>query len=216
MPSPASPKQIPANVLATGHVTSLSRAVLKRDRSVPVPASVGHALRTSGFARGLPRGSVCAVTGVAPVGFAAVLLVEANRAGSWVAWCSGVTPNVRALHDVGWRADRLVCINPQREWLACMGACIGQFELVVTQVPSGVSVADVRRMAAMVARGNGVVVLLVPHGVSSVSADFEFRVERCEWPTSNTGHLSTQVLHVVLGGRRIAEPRAFEVALGVP
>ena len=95
-----------------------------------------------------------------------------------------------------------------------MGACIGQFELVVTHVPPGVPAADVRRMATMAAHGNGVVVLLVPHGAASTPADFEFRVERCEWPVSNTGHLSTQVLHVVLDGRRIAESRAFAVELG--
>ena len=157
---------------------------------------------------------MCAVTGVAPVGFAAVLLAEANRSGSWVAWCSGVAPNIRALHDAGWSPDRLVCIDPQREWLACMGACVGQFELVVTQVPAGVPAADVRRMTTTAAHGNGVVVLLVPHGAASIPVDFEFRVERCEWPVSNAGHLSAQVLHVVLGGRRIAEPRAFEVAIG--
>lgn len=228
--SSAPTKQVPTNVPGTtnvlggsladrlekANVTTLSRAVLKRDRSLPVASHFVGALRAAGLAGGLPRGSVCAVTGAAPVALAALLLAEANASGSWVAWCATTTPNVRALFDAGWQLDRIVCIDPRHDWVACMNACIGEFEIVVTQVPSSVAPADVRRMATAVSRTNGVVVVVDDEPRRSVSADFEFRVEHCNWAGVDGGHLSAQDMRVVLAGRRVPDPHPFRVAYGPP
>lgn len=214
MSSPASLKQIPANVLSAANVTTLSRAVLKRDRSVPVAGRIADALRAAGLAGGLPRGSVCAVTGAAPVALTALLLAEANASGAWVAWCAATSPNVRALFDAGWQLDRVVCIDPQRDWVACMNACVGEFEIVVTQIPSTVAPAEVRRMSTAVSRSNGVVVVVGGEPQRSVSADLEFRVEGCNWTGVDGGHLSAQDMRVNLGGRRIPDPRPFRVVYG--
>jgi len=212
--SPASLKQIPANVLSAANVTTLSRAVLKRDRSIPVAGRIADALRAAGLAGGLPRGSVCAVTGAAPVALTALLLAEANASGAWVAWCAATSPNVRALFDAGWQLDRVVCVDPQRDWVACMNACVGEFEIVVTQIPSTVAPAEVRRMSTAVSRSNGVVVVVGGEPQRSVSADLEFRVEGCNWTGVDGGHLSAQDMRVTLGGRRIPDPRPFRVVYG--
>ncbi len=214
MSSPASLKQIPANVLSAANVTTLSRAVLKRDRSIPVAGRIADALRAAGLAGGLPRGSVCAVTGAAPVALTALLLAEANASGAWVAWCAATSPNVRALFDAGWQLDRVVCVDPQRDWVACMNACVGEFEIVVTQIPSTVAPAEVRRMSTAVSRSNGVVVVVGGEPQRSVSADLEFRVEGCNWTGVDGGHLSAQDMRVTLGGRRIPDPRPFRVVYG--
>lgn len=214
MSSPTPTKQIPANVLAAANVTTLSRAVLKRDRSIPVAARIADALRAAGLAGGLPRGSVCAVTGTAPVALTALLLAEANASGAWVAWCASTAPNARALFDAGWQLDRVVCVDPRRDWVACMNACIGEFELIVTQIPSTVAPAEVRRMSTAVARSNGVVVVVGGEPQRSVSADLEFRVERCSWSGVDDGHLSAQDMRVTLGGRRIPDPRPLRVVYG--
>jgi threonine dehydrogenase-like Zn-dependent dehydrogenase len=212
--SPASLKQIPANVLSAANVTTLSRAVLKRDRSIPVAGRIADALRAAGLAGGLPRGSVCAVTGAAPVALTALLLAEANASGAWVAWCAATSPNVRALFDAGWQLDRVVCVDPQRDWVACMNACVGEFEIVVTQIPSTVAPAEVRRMSTAVSRSNGVVVVVGGEPQRPVSADLEFRVEGCNWTGVDGGHLSAQDMRVTLGGRRIPDPRPFRVVYG--
>jgi threonine dehydrogenase-like Zn-dependent dehydrogenase len=204
-----------AGSLGKANVTTLSRAVLKRDRSLPVASHFAGALRAAGLAGGLPRGSVCAVTGAAPVALAALLLAEANASGAWVAWCATTTPNTRALFDAGWQLDRVVCIDPRRDWVACMNACIGEFELVVTQIPSSVAPADVRRMATAVSRTNGVVVV-VDEPRRSVSVDLEFRVEHCNWAGVDGGHLSAQDMRVVLAGRRVPDPHPFRVVYGPP
>lgn len=214
MSSPALLKQIPANVLSAANVTTLSRAVLKRDRSIPVAGRIADALRAAGLAGGLPRGSVCAVTGAAPVALTALLLAEANASGAWVAWCAATSPNVRALFDAGWQLDRVVCVDPQRDWVACMNACVGEFEIVVTQIPSTVAPAEVRRMSTAVSRSNGVVVVVGGEPQRSVSADLEFRVEGCNWTGVDGGHLSAQDMRVTLGGRRIPDPRPFRVVYG--
>ncbi|MBU6226778.1 MAG: hypothetical protein KGQ43_04245 [Acidobacteria bacterium] len=214
MSSPSSLKQIPANVLSAANVTTLSRAVLKRDRSIPVAGRIADALRAAGLAGGLPRGSVCAVTGAAPVALTALLLAEANASGAWVAWCAATSPNVRALFDAGWQLDRVVCVDPQSDWVACMNACVGEFEIVVTQIPSTVAPAEVRRMSTAVSRSNGVVVVVGGEPQRSVSADLEFRVEGCNWTGVDGGHLSAQDMCVTLGGRRIPDPRPFRVVYG--
>lgn len=203
-----------AGALGKANVTTLSRAVLKRDRSLPVADHFADALRAAGLTGGLPRGSVCAVTGVAPVALTALLLAEANASGAWVAWCAATTPNVRALFDAGWQLDRTVCVDPRRDWVACMNACIGEMELVVTQIPSSVAPAEVRRMSTAVSRSNGVVVVIGDEPQRSVSADLEFRVERCNWAGVDGGHLSAQDMRVVLGGRRVPDPRPFRVVYG--
>lgn len=214
MSSPASLKQIPVNVLSAANVTTLSRAVLKRDRSIAVAGRIADVLRAAGLAGGLPRGSVCAVTGAAPVALTALLLAEANASGAWVAWCAATSPNVRALFDAGWQLDRVVCVDPQRDWVACMNACVGEFEIVVTQIPSTVAPAEVRRMSTAVSRSNGVVVVVGGEPQRSVSADLEFRVEGCNWTGVDGGHLSAQDMRVTLGGRRIPDPRPFRVVYG--
>jgi hypothetical protein len=218
----SSARKVPADQLANqivgslgkANVTTLSRAVLKRDRSIPVESHIAGALRVAGLAGGLPRGSVCAVTGVAPVAFSALLLSEANATGAWVAWCAATAPNARALFDAGWQLDRVVCVDPRRDWVACMNVCIGEFEIVVTQIPSTVAPADVRRMSTAVSRSNGVVVVVGDEQRRHMSADLEFRVECCNWAGVDGGHLSSQGMRVVLGGRRVPEPHPFRVVYG--
>lgn len=95
-----------------------------------------------------------------------------------------------------------------------MNACIGEFELVVTQIPSTVAPGEVRRMSTAVARSNGVVVVVGGEAQRSVSADLEFRVERCSWSGVDDGHLSAQDMRVTLGGRRIPDPRPLRVVYG--
>jgi len=202
------------DVLERAKVTTLSRAVLKRDRSLPVPAHFADALRGAGVSQGLVRGSVYAIGGTAPVGLAMLLLAEASKSGAWIAWCAPTPPNPRALLDAGWSLDRFVCIDPQRRWAACMDACVGEFEVVVTQVPAGVPAGEARRVSAAVARSNGIVVGLATRRDVSMPADVEFRVDASDW-NIESGHLQSQAMRVVLAGRRIADTRRFDAVLAV-
>ena len=200
-------------------VTTLARAALKRDRTLPVPPGVAAALRSSGLSGGLARGSVCCVSGPFHVSFTAMLLAEVSASGSWIAWCSRVAPNCRALRDAGWHLDRFVWANPEGQWAACLGAVVGECEVVVTQIPHGVSPREVRHVAAIVRRSNGVLVVLVDnsHAGSSVdtfSAEAVFEARSATWSTAGAGHLSAQQMHVVLGGRRVVEPQGFPIVLG--
>jgi len=200
-------------------VTTLARAALKRDRTLPVPSGVAAALRAGGLSGGLARGSVCCVTGPFRVSLTAALLAEASASGSWIAWCSPVAPNCRALRDAGWHLDRFAWANPEGQWAACLGTVIGEFEVVVTQVPRGVSPREVRHVAAIARRCSGVLVVLVDNAYAGSStdtfaADLMFDARDATWSTAGSGHLATQQVHVVLGGRRVIEPRGFPIILG--
>ena len=200
-------------------VTTLARAALKRDRTLPVPPGVAAALRSSGLSGGLARGSVCCVSGPFHVSFTAMLLAEVSASGSWIAWCSRVAPNCRALRDAGWHLDRFVWANPEGQWAACLGTVIGECEVVVTQMPHGVSVREVRHVAAIARRCSGVLVILVDNAFAGSSADAflaeaVFDARSATWSTTGEGHLSAQQVHVVLGGRRVVEPQGFPIVLG--
>lgn len=203
---------LPGHILERANVTTLSRAVLKRDRSLSVPTQFTDALRAAGVSHGLVRGSVCAVAGTAPVALAMALLAEASKSGAWIAWCSATAPNPRALLDAGWCLERFVCVDPGQRWATCMDACVGEFEVVVTQVPAGVPVGEARRVSSAVSRSNGIVVALATQRGVSMPADIEFRVDASDW-SIESGHLQSQTMHVVLGGRRVAEERRFGAVL---
>lgn len=215
MSSPTLPNSLPDHVLERANVTTLSRAVLKRDRALPVPAQFADALRGAGVSHGLVRGSVYAVGGSAPVALAAVLLSQASKSGAWIAWCSASPPNPRALLDAGWCLDRFVYIDPQHRWAACMDASVGEFEVVVTQPPTGVPAGEARRVSAAVSRSNSVVVVLATQRGSSMPADVEFRVDASDWNVGS-GHLQSQTMHILLAGRRIVDPRRINAVLAVP
>lgn len=195
-------------------VTTLSRAVLKRDRTIPVAAPVVSALRAVGHAGGLARGSVCCVTGPVRVSFTAAAFAPANAAGSWVMWCSSSAPNCRALLDAGWSLERFVWVNPTGQWSACVGAGLGEFEVVVTQLPTGVSPREVQHASAIARRRNGVLVVLADRVPTALSADLVFDARGATWTSVGAGHLVSQETHVVMGGRRAPQPHVFSVVLG--
>ena len=200
--------------MKSGRVTTLSRAVLKRDRFLPVDQRIGGALRAVGLPAGLVRGATYGVSGVSPVSFTASLVVEASRAGGWVAWCAPTAPNVRALHDAGWGLDRLVCIDPANRWIDCADACVGGFEILVVALPTHLPARDVRRLSGVAARSNGIVVAIGNPLHRALSADVEFRVEHSEWSAVGAGHLQRHDMHVNLAGRRVVESQRFTVTLG--
>lgn len=196
-------------------VTTLARAALKRDRTLPVASGIATALRISGLPGGLARGSVCCVTGPFRVSFTAALLAEASASGSWISWCSPVAPNCRALRDAGWCLDRFVWANPEGQWAACLSAVIGEFEIVVTHMPRGVPSRDIKHVAAIARRCNGVLVVLVDNASAEpFSSDTLFDARDATWSAAGAGHLATQQVHVVLGGRRVVEPHGFPIVLG--
>ena len=95
-----------------------------------------------------------------------------------------------------------------------MGASIGEFETVVTHLPRGVPLRDVRHVAAVAHRSNGALVILAEHPHDGLSPDLVFETRDADWSVAGAGHLASQEVHVVLGGRRAAEPRGFSVVLG--
>lgn len=195
-------------------VTTLSRAVLKRDRMLPVAPGVAAALRAVGLSGGLPRGSVCCITGPFRVSCTIASLARASASGPWVAWCSSSAPNCRALVDAGWYLERFVWVDPAARWAECMGAAIGQFEIVVTQLPRGVPARDVTHVSAVARRRDGVLVVLADHLHASLSADIVFDAGDSEWSTAGSGFLASQEMSVTLRGRRVAQPHVFSLMLG--
>ena len=203
------------------HVSTLATAALADTRALPVSLPVDRMLRAGlvpDSAHGLVRGRTYGCSGVAMVSCATTLLSEASATGSWIAWCTAVSPNWRAMADTGWALDRLVQVDCDRSrdgWTACIDALAGEIDIVVVDPPAGVSVRDVQRVIDRAVRRGGVVVVLAssPEVHARLGVDVVFDVVRVHYVTHHA-HLAGQVMDISLRGRRV--PVATDVRLEIP
>lgn len=208
-------------------VSTLGAATLSDARTLPVSLSVERALR-AGQVSGLVRGRTYGCSGAGAVSCAMVLLREASATGSWVAWCAGVSPNWRAMADIGWALDRVVqvdCSHSREGWIACLDALAGEIDIVVVDLPAGVSPHEAQRAIDRAVQRGAVVVVLAPSrethvhpgrdsGVDGrVGVDVAFDVIRVRHVTHDA-YLAGQVMDIRLRGRRV--PLAADVRLEIP
>ena len=200
------------------HVSTLGAATLADARSLPVTPSVGAALRRAGLAHGLVRGRTYGCSGVGMVSCAMTLLREASASGSWIAWCAAVSPNWRAAADIGWALDRVVrieCGHSSDGWIACLDSLAGEIDIVVIDLPAGVSLHEAQRTIDHAARRGGAVVALAASCATHtrLGIDIVFDVVRVRHATGHA-YLAGQAMDIHLQGRRV--PVAVDVVLDVP
>ena len=200
------------------HVSTLGTATLLDTRTLPVMPGVGAALHRAGLAHGLVRGRTYGCSGVGMVSCAMTLLRDASVSGSWIAWCAAVSPNWRAAADIGWALDRVVrieCGHSRDGWIACLDAVAGEIDIVVVDLPAGMSMHEAQRALDHAVRRGGAVVVLAPSGATHarLGIDIVFDVVRVRHATRHE-HLAGQVMDIRLQGRRV--PVAVDVVLDVP
>lgn len=105
-------------------------------------------------------------------------------------------------------------VDPAKQWAECMGAAIGQFEVVVTELPRAVPARDVRQVATVARRCDGVLVVLADQPHAALAADVVFEANGSTWSTVGSGYLASQEMRVALRGRRVAQPHVFPLVLG--
>lgn len=199
-------------------VSTLAAAALSDTRSLPVSLPVERVLRGAGLAHGLVRGRTYGCSGAAAVSCAMVLAGEANATGSWVAWCAGVSPNWRAMADIGWALDRVVqidCNHSRDGWVSCLDALAGEIDIVVVDMPTGVSLREAQRVIDRAVRRGAVVIVLAPSREMPLrlGIDVLFDVVRVHH-VAHHAHLAGQIMDVRLQGRRV--PVATDVRLEIP
>jgi hypothetical protein len=202
-------------------VSTLAVATLADARTLPVSPDIERVLRAGlvpGCAHGLVRGRTYGCSGAAAVSCAMTLLREASATGSWIAWCAAVSPNWRAMADTGWALDRVVqidCGSSRDGWVACLDALAGEIDIVVVDMPAGVSLRDAQQVIDRAVRRGGVVVVLAPSPEvhARLGVDVVFDVVRVRH-VAHHAHLAGQVIDIRLQGRRVPVPT--DVRLEIP
>ena len=110
--------------------------------------------------------------------------------------------------------ERFVWVDPGVRWVDCMGAAIGQFEVVVTQLPRAVPARDVTHVSTVARRCEGVLVVLADQPHAALAADVVFDASGSVWSSAASGCLTAQEINITLRGRRVVQPHEFSLVLG--
>ena len=203
-------------------VTPVSATSLAIERMLPVDDTFASLFHTPGAERpGLVRGQVIHCTGAAPLSMALALAAAASRAGAWLAVVDVPGLGVEATGELGVLLERLVRVEtgPAGQWADVMCAVADGFELIVTEIPRGVSAATARRVHQRI-RARGGVLLTTASGRSGspMSSDLDVRTVSPQWKGLGAGHgyLRARRLVVEASGRRLPQTRSIEVWLPGP
>lgn len=212
--------------LASGSVATLAESALAQstERLLPVLAALSGLLPGGGVA----RGSVVATGGVAPVMLALALVVEASRAGSWVAVVGMGELGLVAAAELGVDLERLVLIDQPdaSRWAPVAATLVEAFDVVLARPRHRVRPGDARRLQAR-AREQGSALVLVGPSPSDrqvtpswpETADMTLQATGAVWSGlgEGYGHLRSRQVIVTLSGRRGADrPRRSTLWLPGP
>lgn len=166
-------------------------------RVLPVAGHLARLLPSGG----LDRGSTVVVQGSTSLVLA--LLVEASRAGSWVAVVGLPEVGVLAAHHLGLVLERVVLVpSPGPDGPVVLAALLDGFDVVVVGPEVPLSAADQRRLGARARERSAV---LLPTGAWP-GAQVVLTAERSQWEGlgRGDGRLRTRRLTVRRSGRGAA------------
>lgn len=210
------------SAVANGLVRPVSSTSFASERILPVDDLFVPLFHAPGAERsGLVRGQVIHCAGAASLSLALSLTAAATRAGAWLAIVDVPALGVEAAGELGVPLERLVRIETGStgQWADVMGAVADGFELIVTEVPRGISATMARRVHQRL-RARGGVLLTTASGRrgSPLSSDLDVHAVSSQWEGlgAGHGHLAARRLVVEASGRRLPTVRSIDVWLPGP
>jgi hypothetical protein len=190
--------------------------VLARDRSVPLPGSLGDLVPGGTVA----RGSVLRVTGRPGAGATTVgfeLAAAVTGLGEWAAVVDvDATFGPLAAAGAGVALERFAVVRrvPPARWATVVAALLDGVSLVLAEVPRGVALGDARRLEARARERESVLVVAETLGaVWPGSAVFTLHAVASSWEEGAASVVDERRLRVEVDGRgAAARPRAGELA----
>lgn len=168
------------------------------ERLLPVRADLAHLLP----AGALGRGSTVVVAGSTSLVLA--LLVEASRAGSWVALVGLPGVGVLAAHQLGLELERVVLVpDPGADGPTVVAALLDGVDLVVVGPQAALGDGDRRRLSARARERSAVLLPTTPWPGAQVV--LTARTSHWEGLGRGDGRLRTRRLTVERGGRGMAD-----------
>ena len=184
-----------------------------RDRLLPVDESLAAVLPEGG----LVRGRTVACTGPAAPTVALLLAARATATGSWLAVIGMSWLGVEAARELGVALERVVAVDPDRDWAECVAAAVDGFEVVLAVPPRNVP-DRLRRQVGARLRTRGGVLLALGDRTAASGADLVLTAATEAWEGIGRGHghLAGRRLRLTVTGRRTPHPRTAILPLGLP
>jgi len=181
--------------------------------TLPVPLEL-RAMFPEG---GLVRGRTVLCSGDAAVAMALRVVSSATQAGSWLGIVGVHNVGVQAASEHGVALQRVVFVQPasssRTEWVSTVAAAADGFDVLMLEVPRGITEADARRVQTRIqARRNALVLVGAMHqsAVQSVfQPDVIMNTATTQWHgiERGAGYVQGRDVQVAVSGRRVPKAR---------
>ena len=184
--------------------------------TLPVPSD----LRAMFIHGGLVRGRTVLCSGDAAITLALRTVSQATQAGSWLGVVGVRNIGVQAASEQGVALQRVVFVQPattRAEWVSTVAAAADGFDVLMLEVPHGITVADARRVQTRVqSRRNALVLTSATQKLALQSVfqpDVVMDATTTQWNgiERGAGHVQSRDVCVAVSGRRV--PKAQQHSL---
>ncbi len=176
-----------------------------------------HAMFPEG---GLVRGRTVLCGGDAAVALALRIVSQPTQAGSWLGVVGVHNIGVQAASEQGVALQRVVFVQPatsRAEWVSTVAAAADGFDVLMLEVPHGITVADARRVQTRIqSRRNALVLIGATQKLALQSVfqpDVVMDTTTTQWNgiERGSGHVQSREVCVTVSGRRV--PKAQQYSL---
>ncbi len=176
-----------------------------------------HAMFPEG---GLVRGRTVLCGGDAAVALALRIVSQPTQAGSWLGVVGVHNIGVQAASEQGVALQRVVFVQPatsRAEWVSTVAAAADGFDVLMLEVPHGITVADARRVQTRIqSRRNALVLIGATQKLALQSVfqpDVVMDTTTTQWNgiERGAGHVQSREVCVAVSGRRV--PKAQQYSL---
>jgi len=169
---------------------------------------------------GLVRGRTVLCGGDAAVALALRIVSQPTQAGSWLGVVGVHNIGVQAASEQGVALQRVVFVQPatsRAEWVSTVAAAADGFDVLMLEVPHGITVADARRVQTRIqSRRNALVLIGATQKLALQSVfqpDVVIDTTTTQWNgiERGSGHVQSREVCVTVSGRRV--PKAQQYSL---
>jgi len=165
---------------------------------------------------GLVRGRTVLCSGDAAVVMALRVVSSATQAGSWLGIVGVHNVGVQAASEHGVALQRVVFVQPassRTEWVSTVAAAADGFDVLMLEVPHGITAADARRVQTRIQARRNALVLIGATQQSAVQSVFQpdviMNTATTQWHgiERGAGHVQGRDVQVAVSGRRVPKAR---------
>jgi len=169
---------------------------------------------------GLVRGRTVLCGGDAAVALALRIVSQPTQAGSWLGVVGVHNIGVQAASEQGVALQRVVFVQPatsRAEWVSTVAAAADGFDVLMLEVPHGITVADARRVQTRIqSRRNALVLIGATQKLALQSVfqpDVVIDTTTTQWNgiERGSGHVQSREVCVTVSGRRVPKARQYSL-----